>query len=181
MRRYNNIDTSQHQNFQRFRNERRNGEPFLMSSQFFDNVRHVCVPCMLTVVLPHRFHLQRQLPSAGQVEFDYVPAKRVSRRSGLPLVWSQLLSKALKAGLNVVLEMAAMELNELHVTANEPVPFLLDDFAKPRPRPDWVGPPEFLSPLSKTPNEFPVPPYKQRCVGMWALHAVCAGISLPMT
>ena len=37
--RYNNIDTSQHQNFQRFRNEQKNESSFVINSKMFEHVR----------------------------------------------------------------------------------------------------------------------------------------------
>ena len=104
-----------------------------------------------------------QLPHSGTVEFDFVQAKRVSRRTR-PLDWGQFLALALRSGLNVVLEMAAMELNERVVDTDDRVPFVFEHLESDEGLDDWDGPPEFLSALSRTPNEFPVPPYKTRYV-----------------
>lgn len=169
MVRYNNIDTSQHQNFQRFRNELKNEAKFVITSKLFENVRthREAGACSArTAVKPAAHSGSRsgvtQLPNSGTFEFDYVQAKRASRRSK-PLTWERLLALCLKSGMHVVLEMAAMEINERHVTTNDPVPFMFDHLSSDLEWPDWAGPPEFLSALSTTPNEYPVPPYRTRC------------------
>lgn len=81
LRRFPDLDTSQHGNGQRFRNEKLDGSRIEMMPKMFQNVRVALLP--VGVLLCRLFELlySLQMPTSGILEFDYVSAKRPSSRT----------------------------------------------------------------------------------------------------